>query len=595
MPKWSGFNYSLDEFKSRFKPPDEIVFVDNLSKPELQALPKVIWQSLPFQAENGADSIPQNSWLTMRLPTETVLDYIDTFQSHYRSIAKPIAMAQPGQWMHGPYILLHMRGPDDNTYADALDHPKNYCTGKVIKRLLRMKLGIPLYAITNNWSWADSLLDGRVKLINETGSAYDHFSLLISALGIIQHAWGGWSSYSTVPSLISTAPMLTTYDIQHTNHRFHLFRSQLGVPPNFYDCSQAPEFIQAIQAPVTSSGVNPAEMLYKNIGHRHIVSPRLNDRGLAPLTRWAQATIYANQFVDDCSHRRFTGFHGWSGGFGAEMHVIGTALSYAIEHNTTLLLSPKSCSFNRCPDGCECIIRPISNCKFDERNTRMRILDLAGHQVRHMVPSMFKAALLAHYPRMTEEQVLYWWRTQSSAFVSRFNDETIRTVARMRTELLGMPYPLPPGVINAHIRGGDKKVEMKLVAPGTYVDTAIEIAASIPGGFGRHSLLIVADDQKNIEDGVRLGRARGFEVIYANVSRMINGWHQKNLDDLTNRKARFHNDLLELVLALEADAWIGTRVSNWGRLIDELRCVWVDKCLQPFREVGEVKTGKYAW
>ncbi len=30
VPKWSGFNYSLDEFKSLFHPPREIVFVSNL-------------------------------------------------------------------------------------------------------------------------------------------------------------------------------------------------------------------------------------------------------------------------------------------------------------------------------------------------------------------------------------------------------------------------------------------------------------------------------------------------------------------------------------------------------------------------------------
>ena len=28
------------------------------------------------------------------------------------------------------------------------------------------------------------------------------------------------------------------------------------------------------------------------------------------------------------------------------------------------------------------------------------------------------------------------------------------------------------------------------------------------------------------------------------------------------------------------------RLSNWNRLIDELRCTWVPKCLHPFYEVG---------
>ena len=42
----------------------------------------------------------------------------------------------------------------------------------------------------------------------------------------------------------------------------------------------------------------------------------------------------------------------------------------------------------------------------------------------------------------------------------------------------------------------------------------------------------------------------------------------------------------QLLMALEADAWVGTRSSNWSRLIDELRCVWVAKCRLPFVEAG---------
>jgi hypothetical protein len=54
--------------------------------------------------------------------------------------------------------------------------------------------------------------------------------------------------------------------------------------------------------------------------------------------------------------------------------------------------------------------------------------------------------------------------------------------------------------------------------------------------------------------------------------------------------------LLQLLLALEADAWIGTRGSNWNRLIDELRCIWVEKCRQPYVEVGTDKSWKnYDW
>jgi hypothetical protein len=57
----------------------------------------------------------------------------------------------------------------------------------------------------------------------------------------------------------------------------------------------------------------------------------------------------------------------------------------------------------------------------------------------------------------------------------------------------------------------------------------------------------------------------------------------------------FLGHLLQLLMSLEADAWVGTRGSNWNRLIDELRCVWVDKCPHAYLEVGGPVPGVYDW
>ena len=47
--------------------------------------------------------------------------------------------------------------------------------------------------------------------------------------------------------------------------------------------------------------------------------------------------------------------------------------------------------------------------------------------------------------------------------------------------------------------------------------------------------------------------------------------------------------VLQLLMALECDTFVGTRGSNWNRLIDELRCVWVGKCFSPYMEMGPLK------
>jgi hypothetical protein len=48
----------------------------------------------------------------------------------------------------------------------------------------------------------------------------------------------------------------------------------------------------------------------------------------------------------------------------------------------------------------------------------MHVVENKGHQFCYIVPSTLRAELLAHRPRMTDKQVLYWWRAQSSAFIA---------------------------------------------------------------------------------------------------------------------------------------------------------------------------------
>jgi hypothetical protein len=46
------------------------------------------------------------------------------------------------------------------------------------------------------------------------------------------------------------------------------------------------------------------------------------------------------------------------------------------------------------------------------------------------------------------------------------------------------------------------------------------------------------------------------------------------------------SSLFNLLLALRADAWVGTLTSNWCRLIDELRSTVAAKAAGPYVNVG---------
>ncbi len=44
--------------------------------------------------------------------------------------------------------------------------------------------------------------------------------------------------------------MINTYDLAFSHHRFRLFKSQLGLPANFYDCNQVSWFVTTVAAGV---------------------------------------------------------------------------------------------------------------------------------------------------------------------------------------------------------------------------------------------------------------------------------------------------------------------------------------------------------
>ena len=71
----------------------------------------------------------------------------------------------------------------------------------------------------------------------------------------------------------------------------------------------------------------------------------------------------------------------------------------------------------------------------------------------------------------------------------------------------------------------------------------------------------------------------------------MNDGPMQQLEHFGTRTAITVEWLYQLYLALEADVWIGTRKSNWNRLIDEMRCTMVDKCDAVYVEVGQ----KHEW
>ena len=55
------------------------------------------------------------------------------------------------------------------------------------------------------------------------------------------------------------------------------------------------------------------------------------------------------------------------------------------------------------------------------------------------------------------------------------------------------------GTINAHIRHGDKWIEMPLVPTPTYVDTFLDIVGYMPMSNPSPTLLVTADSEDSVQ------------------------------------------------------------------------------------------------
>ena len=363
-----------------------------------------------------------------------------------------------------------------------------------------------------------------------------------------------------------------------------------------------------------SSSTAPLPRHYTTQGQDRLDYTEMDTDRLAPLTELAQRYIWKRQHPRECGKARFliNPLHR-DGGFGSQIHVATWALHYALDEGMVMTwghddcwpyADEETCGHNR---NCGCFFQPLTNCSAEDvarNHTRIDVAELMySHYMTVQRNTPAPRALtrkLRRYFSFTNEEIRYWWRTQATAYLMRFNERTLGAILDIRSNALNygdFAFPLPKGSIHAHIRAGDKFNEMQLVPSSTFLSTALRLSVENPFAYSKF-LYVASDSSERIQDCLN-ARPDGWTIGHAHMYRKPAGQVNTEVqapgyaDGHVGRLALHH--LTELMLALEADAWIGTRGSSWNRLIDELRCVAVDKCHMVFREVGDTQPGVYPW
>ncbi|KAL8278498.1 hypothetical protein RQP46_009188 [Phenoliferia psychrophenolica] len=256
-------------------------------------------------------------------------------------------------------------------------------------------------------------------------------------------------------------------------------------------------------------------------------------------------------------------------GLGSAVHLIGWALRNAIDAGAILAWAtdPLGSIFTNedcLADGIrsiDCIFEPLTSCPRSSFGNRTRIIQTEHQPIgvpgdSNSIPKVFEDALSANTPKMVTN-TKYWWRAQSAAYILRLSPNSLERVWESRAN--------------------NKGSEMALHPLSSYVLQASEIVSLNPNAFSR-AIFISSEDPTVFEEARDISDLATFRTgsevdwtFYASSINRANGGPAGQLNLFHDREATTLSWMAELFIAMECDAFVGTRGSNWNRIIDELR------------------------
>jgi hypothetical protein len=245
-------------------------------------------------------------------------------------------------------------------------------------------------------------------------------------------------------------------------------------------------------------------------------------------------------------------------GIGSYIHVVSVAFTDAwmrglsfMNHAWWIFGDPlPACRYA----SYECYVWPATPCKFEQ-------------MPKNVTTELWMRPDRLQIPEKWRHKGLFWWRAQVTKFLFRPRPSLLRYADNMRRETFPngtIPHPL----ISLHIRHGDKAKEAGLIPVSAYMKMIED--AQLKEKYGARSIFLSTEDPESVDDLLREYNAT-WDIYYTKVPRF-------NLSPLGSmeRIGPERETLIsfsQLLLAVEADFFVGTRSSNWCRLIDELRKV----------------------
>ena len=310
--------------------------------------------------------------------------------------------------------------------------------------------------------------------------------------------------------------------------------------------------------------------------------------------------IELHQSPSDCAARRYMRLRHSPSGLGSLVHIATAHLALAWERGDILVYGDNFAS--GWTDGAycaghhslECFFQPLSRCApGGQPPPGADVYDVHdGEDVVNKIPLQWHdafqkdAAVRKALPGADQDVgVKYWWRAQAASYVLRLNARTASYLREQRVLLadqMAVPLPLPPDTFSCHVRHSDKGREMQLFDFSTYAQAVARVADA--NRVREPYVFVSTEDPRVVDDARATFGARALVVPYARTNpRTLNAHMAAGANETLH-------SLLNLWIAVECKHFVGQLGSNWNRLVDELRRVWVGGahmgCCTRYVEVG---------
>eukprot|EP00959_Pyramimonas_sp_CCMP1952_P073166 1529465-Pyramimonas_sp.AAC.1 len=165
---------------------------------------------------------------------------------------------------------------------------------------------------------------------------------------------------------------------------------------------------------------------------------------------------------------------------------------------------------------------------------------------------------------------------QATAYVTRLQNTTLAAIRALQLTAFDN-RTIEPGTVSMHLRFGDKIRESNTTSEERYLTLVNSFTANFSAFF------VSTEDQLAL-DRVRhsLNRPVWFVNVSRTATRGASGLTLTEIARNSNPSNMFVDAWLNMLMAIQCDAYIGTLSSSWNRMLDSLRSTVGCKAQAPY-------------